>query len=94
MAENETNGTDVLALLQGQLQSQQETINQLMEKIDISEENNHTNQVNLNSVGLRGHIEPIKQNYLRLSLEHTFHCLSHLAWYQISFVLNLNLRCS
>ena len=54
MAENETNGTDLLVALSKQLESQQETIErlnqQMMDQIALTESNNQTNQVNLNSV--------------------------------------------
>ena len=54
MAENETNGTDLLSALSKQLESQQETIErlnqQMMDQIALTESNNQTNQVNLNSV--------------------------------------------
>ena len=54
MAENETNGTDLLSALSKQLESQQETIErlnqQMMDQIALIESNNQTNQVNLNSV--------------------------------------------
>ena len=54
MADNETNGTDLLAALSKQLESQQETIERLnqemLDQIALTESNNQTNQVNLNSV--------------------------------------------
>ena len=56
MAENETNGTDLLAALSKQLESQQATIEklnqQMLDQIALTESNNQTNQVNLNSVSV------------------------------------------
>ena len=56
MADNETNGTDLLAALSKQLEIQQETMEklnqQMLDQIALTESNNQTNQVNLNSVSL------------------------------------------
>lgn len=57
MAENnDANQTsaDLISLLTSQLQSQQETINLLTEEMEVQKANDHTNQVNLNSVGCVG----------------------------------------
>ena len=50
---NDTNQTsaDLISLLTSQLQSQQEAISLLTEEMEVQKANDHTNQMNLNSVG-------------------------------------------